>query len=239
MNLLLLHPRDFIDRQTVLITDYRAHHIYKYLKPKTGDKLRVGIINENIGTGIVEITEKHRCQLQISPLKQTPPPPLPVTLILALPRPLMLKRILQHATSLGVKHIVLLNTAHVEKSYWRSSDIKPNMLNEQLYLGLEQGIDTRLPELELAKDYKDFMQNRLVNIAQGNRVLLVPDTLQPILEGTDDKTAHTTIVIGPERGLLDTEIDDFLDAGFEKRHLGSRTLRVETAVTAAIARLIK
>ena len=45
------------------------------------------------------------------------------------------------------------------------------------------------------------------------------------------------LAIGPEGGFVEYEVEKFMKAGFEGVHLGERILRVETAVTALLARL--
>ena len=72
-----------------------------------------------------------------------------LALLLALPRPKMLKRVLQSVTSLGVKQLYLLNSYRVEKSYWGSPLLQADKLQEQLLLGLEQACDTILPQVHL------------------------------------------------------------------------------------------
>ena len=47
----------------------------------------------------------------------------------------------------------------------------------------------------------------------------------------------TVVAIGPEGGWIERELDSFRREGFEEISLGSRPLRVETAVTALIARM--
>jgi RsmE family RNA methyltransferase len=46
-----------------------------------------------------------------------------------------------------------------------------------------------------------------------------------------------TLAIGPEGGFIDQEIGSLTGAGFRPVHLGSRILRVETAVAALAGRL--
>src|SRR5690606_26111522 len=98
-------------------------------------------------------------------LTEPPPSPLPITLLLGLPRPKMLKRILQSATVLGVKNIYLINSYRVEKSYWQTPFLSEKAIREQLVLGLEQGCDTVLPQVHLVKRFKPFVEDELPNIA--------------------------------------------------------------------------
>src|SRR5208283_3585485 len=101
---------------------------------------------------------------------------LPVTLILALPRPPMLKRILFSAAMLGVKKIIILNFNRVEKSLWNSSSLKPKAIEEQLVLGLEQAKDTVMPEVIIKKRFKPFVEDELPILIKGKSALVAhPD----------------------------------------------------------------
>jgi 16S rRNA (uracil1498-N3)-methyltransferase len=124
MNLILLFCEDFIapsneDSTQPLqarLTDRRLNHIQTVNNACIGDELRVGLVNGKIGKGIITSLDNNACILDIT-LVSSPPPALPITLLLALPRPKMLKRILQTSAAMGVKKIVLLNSYRVEKSF--------------------------------------------------------------------------------------------------------------------------
>jgi RsmE family RNA methyltransferase len=164
-----------------------------------------------------------------------PPPRLPVTLLLALPRPKMLKRILQTVATLGVQRLVLLNSYRVEKSFWDSPFLRPEAIREELVLGLEQGRDTVLPEVWLEKRFKPFVEDRLAGLCAGSRCLVA----HPGGEGACPVAVNAplTLAIGPEGGFIPYEVDSLVNQGFEPVHLGPRILRVETAVTALLSRL--
>jgi len=150
MNLTLLDDDDFISASTVRLTGRRLQHVLEVHRADVGDDLKVGKVDGLLGSGrIIELTaEQLTLELQ---LDKHPPAPLPCTLLLALPRPKMLKRVLQAVTSLGVKQIYLLNSYRVEKSFWNSPLLQPEKLQEQFLLGLEQTVDTILPEVHLRK----------------------------------------------------------------------------------------
>ena len=69
-------------------------------------------------------------------LRSDPPPKIPLTVVLALPRPKVLNRILLDLTSLGVSRIVLLNSWRVEKSYWSSPALDESALLETRMLAV-------------------------------------------------------------------------------------------------------
>jgi len=168
-------------------------------------------------------------------LGEDPPGPLPVRLILALPRPKCLKRLLQTIAAMGVKDLTLLHTWRVEKSYWASPLLSPELLREQLVLGLEQGRDTILPEVRLRRLFKPFVEDELEALSRHTvRFVAHPAAPRPCPAAT---AAPTTLVIGPEGGFIDYEIDALIAREFSPFSLGPRILRVEQAVPALLARL--
>lgn len=234
MNLILLFDSDFISENTVKISDRRFEHIASVHKAGVGDSLTVGLLNGKTGRGVLLEYGDASVTLQIT-LAGDPPPPLPLTLILALPRPRMLGRTLQHISTLGVKKLILLNTRRVEKSYWMSPMLSEDKVSEQLILGLEQAKDTLMPEIIMEKQFKPFVEDRLPELCQGTQGLVahpgVPDACPRGL------TEQTTLAIGPEGGFIPYEIDMLEQAGLKPVHMGQRIMRVETAVTALLARL--
>ena len=106
MNLLLLEPSELVDHE-VILTGHRAEHLLRVLRVVEGDTVRVGVINGRIGSGEVLAVEGETVRLAVE-LTRDPACDLAVELILALPRPIMLQRILKQATVLGVRRFHLI-----------------------------------------------------------------------------------------------------------------------------------
>jgi len=235
VNLLLLKPSDFIDKNLAEISGRRFQHLKKILKVAKGQTLCVGILNGKTGKGSVADITSDSIRLSIQ-LENDPPPPVKCSLILALPRPLMLKRILQSITSLGIKDIHLIQTDAVEKSYWSSSDLNPNILEEQLLLGLEQSMDTLLPTLTLHHQFKVFSLDTLPRLSDNKLCLMAHPGNHPPCPA--NISAPMTLAVGPEGGFSEREVEIFTKNGFSRVQMGKRILRVETAVTALLGRLL-
>jgi RsmE family RNA methyltransferase len=236
MNLILLAPDDFIEgRSRVRLVGRRMTHVREIHRATLGDCLCVGLLEGEIGTGRVVALDDASLELEVC-FDQPPPAPLPVTLILALPRPLVLKRALISATSMGVKRIVLLNAGRVEKSFWQSTALEQDALREQLVLGLEQSRDTRMPEVLQRRRFRPFVEDELAGLADGARRLVADPG--GAIECPRAVEGPVALAIGPEGGWSEHELDRFAAAGFTAVHIGERILRVETALPALLSRLL-
>jgi 16S rRNA (uracil1498-N3)-methyltransferase len=236
MNIILLSADDFSAPDIVMIRDQRRlEHIVKIHGATSGDQLKLGLINGALGVGIIHTIDANHILLTDVSLQQSPPPALPLTLLLGLPRPKMLKRILQTVATLGVKKIYLINSYRVEKSYWQTPWLTAEAIRAQLILGLEQGRDTILPEVILAKRFKPFVEDELPALISGSRALVAhPYTELACPVQTNERL---TLAIGPEGGFIPYEIDMLEQCGFETVHVGERIMRVETAVPFLLGRL--
>ena len=235
MNIILVEKDDFLSDSRVQLTDRRHQHILNIHQANPGDRLKVGLVNGDIGQGTVISIDSLQVTLDIN-LHSTPAPALPTTLLLALPRPKMFKRILQTISSMGVKELYLINSYRVDKSYWSSPLLSEAAIREQLILGLEQAVDTHLPKVHLRKRFKPFVEDELPSICKNHQYNWVahPYHAQPCPPSSNEKTL---IAIGPEGGFIPYEIEKFNAAGISSIHLGERILKVETAVPAILSRL--
>jgi 16S rRNA (uracil1498-N3)-methyltransferase len=234
MNLILLFPEDFVDDERVRLTGRRLAHVTHVHRAAVGDALIVGVAGGRIGRGEVTRLDDTALEMRIT-LTNDPPPALPLTLVLALPRPKVLNRIIASATSLGVKRIYLINAWRVEKSYWKSPRMSEENLLAQRVLGLEQARDTILPTIELRRLFRPFVENELPSIAADTQALVAHPTATQ--ECPRNVAQPVTLAIGPEGGFIAQEIASLEKIGFTAVGLGPRILRVETAVAAILGRL--
>lgn len=234
MNLILLFKNDFTGSTKVKLEGRRFNYIKKVHRACAGDVLSVGLINEQMGKGRITKITSEFAEMEVC-LDTPPPARLPLVLVLALPRPKVVRRILQAVTCLGIKDIYLINAWRVEKSFWSSPVLNRENLEKELITGLEQAKDTVLPDIFLKPLFKPFVVEELPIIAENSLALTAhPKTSVPCPENI--KTP-ITLAIGPEGGFIDIEIKTLEQAGFKTITLGKRILRTETAVPVLISRL--
>ena len=234
MNLVLLLPEDLTGPDHARLTGRRLAHVRGVHRAGPGDDLAVGLLGGAMGHGRVTAIDGEALELSLV-LDQAPPPKLPLTLLIAVPRPKVLNRVVAAATSLGAARIVLLNAWKVEKAYWASPRMQPENLRQQMLLGLEQAKDTVLPDLRLARLFRPFVEEDLPGLVAGGRGLLAhpgSGAVAPTALATP-----LTLAIGPEGGWIEAEVESLRKAGLRPLDLGPRILRTETALAALVGKL--
>jgi RsmE family RNA methyltransferase len=231
VNLLLLFDEDLLPDGTARLTGRRAQHAREVLRAEPGETLRVGRLGGLVGTGQVLENTAEALRLSVS-LTEPPPPRASVDLLLAIPRPKALKKVLPAVASLGVDRVVLVNAARVEKSYFDSKVLDPTFVQELLLQGLEQARDTRLPEVLVRERFRPFVEDELDALlgSEPLRLLPHPPALQPLTALGVGAAARVVLAIGPDGGWVPFEAQLLEAHGFHPFTLGPRILRVETAV---------
>lgn len=234
LNLILFSTNDRLGSDKIVLRDHRLAHLRQVHRATVGDILRVGEIDGLMGEGEILQIDNELATLGIS-LAQRPPDKLPLSLILALPRPKMLRRIVRTVAEFGVSELHLINSYRVEKSYWQSPVLQSDTLRKYLIQGLEQSRDTCVPPVQCHKGFKPFAEDILPTMITGRRALLAHPGEHP--QCPRDLTGNTLLVIGPEGGFIPYEVEKLEEVGCEVVSLGPRILRVENAVTALLGRL--
>ena len=234
MNILILKNEDFLNENTVKVCDRRAKHMLEIKKLSIGSTINAGLINGKLGFAIVKDIEFMCVTLEVS-LEEAPPAPLSLSLVMALPRPKILKKILQTVASLGIKKLYLINSWKVEKSYWQSPLLIANNIHEQLLLGLEQSCETQMPEVIIRKRFKPFLEDELILIAKETRALIAHPSETKFFP--KEIEGNTILAIGPEGGFTEYELHKFIEVGFEHLSLGGRIHKVETVIPLLVGKL--
>ncbi|MEQ9501652.1 MAG: RsmE family RNA methyltransferase [Deltaproteobacteria bacterium] len=223
MNLLLLFESDRRG-DAFVVTDYRATHVREVLQKGVGDTLKVGLVDGPVGVATIV---DDAITLTVA-WGEVPPRPSTV-LIVAVPRPKSLKKLLPEVTALGVDTVVLVRTWRTDKAYLGSPLLEPEGYRPLLVEGLMQARDTHLPNVIVEPLFKPFVEDRAPALG-GPAVVLHPGAATHLAAAP-----ARVIAIGPEGGFTEYEVEAFERAGFARAHLGPRVLRVETAAVSALA----
>ena len=240
MNIILVHEKE-IQGNCVELCDHRAEHLVKVLRVDVGAKVKIGCIDGSMGFGEILLIKKKypfeaTLKLDLQEAQRQKPH---LDLILALARPIMLKRILSQVTALGVGTIHLVNAKRVEKSFWGASILDPSEYRTHLIQGLEQAVDTRLPKVEIHEKFKPFVEDYLPSIVENysSCICAHPTGDATLGEAIAGKKGRVLLAIGPEGGWLDYEVEKFTAQQFSSCTIGDRILKVDTAVIALHAQI--
>lgn len=232
MNLILLDAPDFPEPAVARLTDGRARHITSVLKAKPGAILRIGLRNGPRGVGTLLAGTEHEVLLACA-FEEKPPPRPPLDLLLALPRPKVLKRLWAQLAALGVDRIILTNAAKVERNYFDTHVVEPAFYTPLLVEGLQQAQDTHLPRVSIHRRLKPLIEDELDPLSDAPiRLLADPAAVTP---APGPGPTRTLLAVGPEGGWVDFERDLLRQHGFRPFSLGPRTLRTDTACIALLS----
>ena len=171
-------------------------------------------------------------------LNQSAPPRHQFDIVLALPRPKMLRRILRTIAEYGVKNLHLINSARVEKSYWQSPLLQPEKIQESLVAGMERSKDTLMTNVQFHPRFRPFVEDQLPHLC-GSRTCWITDmNAEKSAIDLNIASKPSVVMIGPEGGFVPFEVDLATAKIASPIHLGRRVLSVDTAVTTVLAQAL-
>ena len=240
MNCILLPPVNVIGDSAYIDNSAQIEHVNRVLGSKVGDTLKIGQLEGNLGSAIITDITPERILLGEINLTTAPPPKLNLTVVLALPRPKVLRRLIMDMTALGVRDIILINSYRTQKSYWQSPML--SRLDEFVLEGLQQGVDTVAPRINLQKRFKPFVEDELAQLISNRAIVAHPYgelsfsqyMQQQGTESSQVSILPSMVFIGAEGGWIDYEVELLAEQGCKAVHLGKRILRTEAAVNAIL-----
>jgi 16S rRNA (uracil1498-N3)-methyltransferase len=236
VNLLLVERGELADDGTCVLDERRSLHLRQVLGVQVGSKIRAGLIGGGHGQAEVLSDDGTRVTIRLAVLTKTPPG-LGLDVILAIPRPKALSRVIETLAAFSVRRIDLTNAWRVDKSYLRSPRLAPDALAASARLGAEQGATTLFPEIHVHERLMSLLDGRYPAPAPGEVRLLAHPGAPPI-ETAVRGALPASIAIGPEGGWIERELETFVARGFTPVSLGGPVLRVENAVAALLAQLL-
>jgi 16S rRNA (uracil1498-N3)-methyltransferase len=253
VNIILLEPGEVRDGSpgnpgnpgtpgnNVKLSGARAHHLLNVLKVAPGHHVRVGILDGPPGVGTVQSIGDNTVDLRCAFDAMAPPRPR-VDLLLALPRPKVMRRLWAQVAALGVGQIILTNAERVERNYFDAHVLTPGCYRPLLIEGLQQARDTRLPTVSIHRQFKVLIEDDLDGLfpagagGPGQRLVADPAARKPaaalVRESIEERIL---LAVGPEGGWNAFETALLEAHGFEAFGMGPRTLRTDTACVALLA----
>jgi RsmE family RNA methyltransferase len=230
VNLLLLEGHEVAADGIATLRDRRAEHLRTVLKVTPGQQLRAGLLDGPLGSA--EVCSVSADAVTVRAHFHTEAPPAPDALLLAVPRPKVLLRLLAQATALGIGRMVLFRSWRVDKSHLSSEALRPELQRRALLAGLEQAGRTALPAVSFFPLFKPFVEDVLPDLPLPPlRFVAHPAAAVTTAELALPAAAPLTLALGPEGGFLPYEVEQLHARGFLPLSLGPHALRTESALS--------
>ena len=245
MNRILFEKDEIVDGIATFGGE-RAEHVMNVLHGEVGQILKTGEIGGFIGTGVItgitrppSSVSSPEITVACSHDKRSLRPW--VDLILAPPRPRVMKRLLPQLATMGVGRIFLVGAKKVEKDFWGATLLKPENYRPLLIDGLMQAGTSILPTLETRRNFRKFVKEELDTLwPEAKRIVAHPyDGNRTIEQPERSNNRAILLAVGPEGEWTDEEVTLLEEHGFARYSLGSRILRTDTATIALLAQLMK
>ena len=222
---------EVIDNGTIRLTAEESHHLARVLRLREGERVSAfdGLGNE----WECEIAAIHKSECRLSILKKLETvveSPLRLTLAQALVKGEKFDLVVQKATELGVSRILPVITEHCEIRISDERSEQRLQRWQRISLGaIKQSGRRRLVEIDQPVRFQQFCRG-----LQGEPALIFSEKSGRGLPPLAVQDSGLTVVIGPEGGWSDSEIDLATSSGLIPVHLGPRILRTETAAITAV-----
>lgn len=236
MNIVLLHPEDASGKDRWALRDRRARHVREVLGAGVGDAVRVGLRDGPLGTGSIERIDADR--VEITAALDGPAPEPWVDLVLGVPRPKQIRKLVPQVVALGIRSLSFLRTWRVQRPYLASPLLRPEGLVELIEDGLMQAGRTAWPRVRTIPRFETYCHEAEARPGdETTRIVAVPGAALDLANRRAPLSPPITLVVGPEGGLLPREVDRLVRAGHQALAFGPSTLRTDTACVVLIGQL--
>lgn len=231
-------PRIFVDLplnegEKILLPEAQAHHLVQVLRLRIGEDLT--LFNGKDGEFEAVLTSASKREVLAWLVRHhavARESSLDITLGQCVSKGDRMDYTLQKAVELGVTRIVpLLSERSVVKLDAERWEKKMEHWRGVIVSSCEQSGRTCIPALDPVINLQHWLPK---TSRESLKLTLAPGATQK-LNQIDRANRPITLLVGPEGGLSDAEIERSLKMGFEALSLGPRILRTETAGVAALA----
>lgn len=231
------HPDDLEINKEYTLEDEVSHQIYKVLRLKIDDEIFLfNGDNVEYTTKITFVNRKKVTVLIIDTNDTNYESPIKINLAQALAKSQKMDLIIQKATELGVNQITPLISDHsVLKIKSDKIENKIDHWQKVAIAACAQCWRNSIPEVQEPINFRNY----ITSVKNQTNMLLEPSSKNSkSLKQLEFKSSEAiNILIGPEGGFSNEEIDICINNGFHAISMGPRILRAETASITAIATL--
>ena len=231
MNLILLNEE--ISQIEWSRLDRRYKHLIDVLGVKIGSEIDFGVENGPRGKGTIEHLDSEKIKISFQWNPPHAPDFLPIRLLIGLSRPQTCRKVLEQATAMGVEEFHFFGAEKGERSYALSTLWTSDEWREKIRNGVEQAFASHLPRCIIHENLASAI-HELNNQCDMRLALDNYESTTKLNASFSTHNGRVCLAVGPERGWSAGERNQLRANQFIICDLGTRVLRVETAVVAAI-----
>jgi 16S rRNA (uracil1498-N3)-methyltransferase len=226
-----------IENEKIMISGEDFNHIKNVLRLRQGDSL---VISDGNCTDYAVVIDSYSCNYLVARIvdryKNSNESEIDITLFQGVPKSDKMDMIIQKSVELGVKRIVPVFTERTVVKMNSEKDIR-NKITRWQRIAIEASKQCNrgiMPTVEVPIAFYDS-----VTKLKQSDLNLIPyekeegNKLKPVLKGNGAKTI--SVMIGPEGGFSNNEVELAVENGFLPVTLGPRILRTETAGLLALS----
>lgn len=224
-------PQPLCEGADIELSSEVAQHIGKVLRMRSGEKIT--LFNGNGIEFQAELTAVDKRKVSAKLLSQQSPTvesPLQVSIGQTLSRGERMDYAIQKSTELGVHTITPLFSERCEVKLPKDRQEKRVRHWQQISISAcEQSGRSVPPDIAFPQPLDEWLKNQTADI----KLVLHHHSEQPLAEVARPETV--ALLIGPEGGLTEEEVELATSYGFKPLALGPRVMRTETAPVAALS----
>lgn len=218
---------------SIQLDDYAAHHVARVLRAQVNDRLIIFNGEGGEYQSIITHIDRKKVTVAIQEFAQhDTESPLQLFLAQGVSRGEKMDFTVQKAVELGVKKIIPVITARCNvKLDKERSEKRLQHWGSIIVSACEQSGRNHIPDIIFPISFEKF----LMTIDTKWKFVLAPTAEKKLSHYTIPMNEDVVVLIGPEGGLTENEIQQATAKGFLPIQLGRRTLRTETAAVAALS----
>jgi 16S rRNA (uracil1498-N3)-methyltransferase len=222
-------PSDQVVGDLIRLPEDEARHAVQVLRTKLGERVWVTDGSGNRYEAQVLSIGKRSLELKIVNRQFSPKEPLPVLAVGMIKSRERLEWLVEKSVELGVSKLILMQTERSERSHVREDRLRAIQIS-----AMKQCLTSWLPELVTGVPFEAVLDE--------GKLAHQPMYIAHEKASSESKMLHTKtsaaplLLVGPEGGFSDREVQLALDAGATMVTLGPRRLRAETAALAVLCR---
>lgn len=206
----------------------RASYVQKRHEiTNVGIQVKCGILDGLMGVAKLENYTKDKMEFTLN-LTQEPPLSKKTKVVIGIPRPQTVKKIIQVVASFGITEIHFVRFEKSIKSYCYSKVWEKASLDSEILESLEQVCDTSNKDIKKWDNSKDFFKDQFFSWINANKKIYLFDGRMNNLLGKLE--SECILVFGPEAGFTQKELEYFTELKIDGISLGDRMFRLEHAL---------